>query len=121
MLLVWIYPPGISPPELVGIADRGGFSCPPGNHTPLSTTNQSGLYSISGAASLIVILTLTATEPPELLAQIVYITGSICKIVGVPQMVPLLDSKFRPAGKSGLISQLVTAPPVGDTVLGVIA
>ena len=36
-------------------------------------------------------------------------------------MVPLLDSKFRPAGKSGLISQLVTAPPPGDTVLGVIA
>ena len=62
-----------------------------------------------GAASLMVILTLTSTEPPELLAQIVYIIGSICKIVGVPQMVPLLDSKFRPAGKSGLISQLVTA------------
>ena len=106
---------------MVGIAESGGFSCPPGNQTPLSTTNQSGLYSISGASSLMVILTLTSTEPPELLAQIVYITGSICKIVGVPQMVPLLDSKFKPAGKSGLISQLVTAPPLGDTVLGVIA
>ena len=70
---------------------------------------------------MIVMVTVAEVEPPVLLAQIVYIIGSICKIVGVPQMVPLLDSKFRPAGKSGLISQLVTAPPPGDTVLGVIA
>ncbi len=58
-------------------------------------------------------------EPPELLAQIVNIFNDI-RVVGVPQMVPLLDSKVSPAGKLGLISQLVTAPPPGETVLGVI-
>ena len=68
-----------------------------------------------------VMLTVAELEPPELLAQIVYITGAICKTVGVPQMVPLLDSKVRPVGTSGSISQLVTAPPLGDTVLGVMA
>ena len=36
-------------------------------------------------------------------------------------MVPLLVPKFSPLGKSGEISQLVTAPPPGDTVLGAIA
>ena len=35
-------------------------------------------------------------------------------------MVPLLDSKLRPVGTSGEISQLVTAPPPGDTVFGAI-
>ena len=35
-------------------------------------------------------------------------------------MVPLLDSKLRPLGTSGEISQLVTAPPPGDTVFGAI-
>ena len=47
--------------------------------------------------------------------------GEVCKTVGVPHMVPLLDSKLRPFGTSGEISQLVTAPPPGDTVLGVMA
>ena len=76
----------------------------------LVRTNQSGLYSISGASSLMVILTLTSTEPPELLAQIVYITGSICKIVGVPQIVPLLVPNVRPLGSAGLMAQEVIAP-----------
>ena len=36
-------------------------------------------------------------------------------------MVPLLEPKLRPVGTSGSISQLVTTPPPGDTVLGVMA
>ena len=49
-------------------------------------------------------------EPPELLAQIVYVTGLVCRTVGVPQTVPLLLPKLRPAGRLPLISQDVMTP-----------
>ena len=66
-----------------------------------------------------VMLTVAEEEPPELLAQIVNVFNDI-RVVGAPQIVPLLDSKVSPAGKLELISQLVTAPPLGETVFGVI-
>ena len=49
-------------------------------------------------------------EPPELFAQIVYVTGLVCRTVGIPQTVPLLVSKVRPLGKAGLISHEVMVP-----------
>ena len=66
-----------------------------------------------------VMLTVAEEEPPELLAQIVNIFNDI-RVVGVPQIVPLLDSKVSPAGSPGLISHEVTVPPPGETVFGVI-
>ena len=44
----------------------------------------------------------------------------VCKTVGVPHIVPLLDSKVSPVGTSGDISHEITVPPLGETVLGVI-
>ena len=41
--------------------------------------------------------------------------------VGVPQIVPLLVSKVRPAGSDGEIDHEVTEPPVLVTVAVVIA
>ena len=66
---------------------------------------------MSGTSSLTVMLTVALTEPPLLFAQIVNVL-SVINEVGVPQMVPLLVPKFRPAGKGELIAQEVTAPPV---------
>ena len=59
---------------------------------------------------MMVILMVAEDEPPELLAQIVYVTGLVCSTVGVPQTVPLLVSKVRPLGKAGLISHEVMVP-----------
>jgi hypothetical protein len=55
-------------------------------------------------------LIVAELEPPELFAQIVYVTGLVCRTVGVPQIVPLLVLKVRPLGKAGVISQEVMAP-----------
>ena len=41
--------------------------------------------------------------------------------VGVPQIVPLLDSKVRPVGSDGEIDQELTAPPLAVGVAFVIA
>ena len=62
-----------------------------------------------GTSSLTVMLTVAEDEPPLLFAQIVNVL-SVIKDVGVPQMVPLLVPKLRPAGKVSLISQEVIAP-----------
>ena len=71
----------------------------------------SGLYSNGpGAWSLIVMLTVAEVEPPLLLAQTVYVTGLVCRTVGIPQIVPLLVPKFSPDGKVALISQDVIPP-----------
>ena len=55
---------GTAPPELVGVA-VGDIA------TSLINSNQSGLYEIEGATSLMVMVTVVEDEPPELLAQIV--------------------------------------------------
>ena len=55
---------GIAPPELVGVA-VGDMA------VLLVKTNQSGLNEMSGASSLMVMLTCAEVEPPELFAQIV--------------------------------------------------
>ena len=57
-----------------------------------------------------VIVTVAEVEPPELFAQIVYVTDVVCKTVGVPQIVPLLVPKLRPAGNVALISHEVMVP-----------
>jgi hypothetical protein len=49
------------------------------------------------------------------------VIGEVYKTIDMPQIIPLLDSKLRPLGTSGEISQLVSAPPPGDTVFGAIA
>ena len=59
---------------------------------------------------MIVMLTVADDEPPLLLAQTVYVVAVVCKTVGVPQMVPLLLSKVRPAGRLPLMAQEVIAP-----------
>ena len=56
-----------------------------------------------------VMLISALTEPPELFAQIVkFEVENNC--VGIPQIVPLLVPKFKPAGKVALISQEVISP-----------
>ena len=60
-------------------------------------------------------------EPPELLAQMVYATAVVCKLEGVPLMAPVVELKLKPFGIEGLISQLVTLPPLMAGVVVVIA
>ena len=75
----------------------------------LVKTNQSGLYEMSGASSLMVMLTVAEDEPPLLLAKIVYVLSGINE-VGVPQIVPLLVPKERPLGSAGLMAHEVIVP-----------
>ena len=85
------------------------------------STLSSGMYSKSpGASGPTVMLMEPDEEPPELLAQTVYVVEA-CSTVGVPQMLPLVEPNERPLGKAGLISQDVTAPPPLEGVLVVIA
>ena len=60
-------------------------------------------------------------EPPELLAQTVYVTAEVCRTLGVPLMAPVVELKLKPFGIEGLISQLVTLPPLMAGVVVVIA
>ena len=64
---------------------------------------------MSGASSLMVMLTVAEDEPPLLFAQIVNVLNVINE-VGVPQIVPLLVPKFRPDGRLGLMAQEVIVP-----------
>lgn len=64
---------------------------------------------MSGTSSLMVMFTVAEDEPPLLFAQIVNVLIVINE-VGVPQMVPLLVPKFRPAGKVALMAQEVIVP-----------
>ena len=64
---------------------------------------------MSGTSSLMVMFTVAEDEPPLLFAQIVNVLIVINE-VGVPQMVPLLVPKFRPAGKVVLMAQEVIVP-----------
>ena len=56
-----------------------------------------------------VMLSSTLVEPPELFAQMVKFEV-VNNCVGIPQIVPLLVPKFKPAGKVALISQDVISP-----------
>ena len=78
----------------------------------------SGEYeSEFGAASLMVMLTWAEVEPPELLAQTVYVVAVVCSTVGVPLMAPVEVLKERPVGTEGLISHDVMVPPLTLGVL----
>ncbi len=61
-------------------------------------------------------LTVVEDAPPEVLAQTVNIVV-VMLTSGVPEIVPLV--KFRPAGSSGVMDQVLTLPPltVGDSGL----
>ena len=54
-------------------------------------------------------LTVAEVVPPLLFAQIVNVL-SVINEVGVPQIVPLLVPKFRPAGKVALICHDMISP-----------
>ena len=60
-------------------------------------------------------------EPPELLAQIVYVPEVVCRIEGVPLMAPVDELNVSPLGIDGLISHVVTVPPLIAGVVVVIA
>ena len=55
-------------------------------------------------------------EPPELLAQTVYVTAVVCRFSGVPEMAPVAELNDMPEGKLGLIPHEVAVPPVVDGV-----
>ena len=76
---------------------------------------------MTGGTSLTVILTFAEVEPPELLAQTVYVVLVVCRTDGVPLMDPVLELNDSPNGTEGRISQDVMAPPLTDGVLVVIA
>ena len=60
-----------------------------------------------------VMLTWVEVEPPELLAQTVYVTAVVCLYRGVPEIRPVLELKDNPyVAIEGLISQVSTAPPL---------
>ena len=65
---------------------------------------------------MIVMLIWSEKSPPELLAQTVYVTVVVCKDSGVPEIAPVAVLIERPAGKSGLIPQILAVPPVVDGV-----
>ena len=59
---------------------------------------------------MMVMLTVAETEPCVPFAQIVYVVAVVWRTVGMPQIVPLLVPKLRPAGKVELIAHVVTVP-----------
>ena len=78
-------------------------------------------YVTPGGASLMVMLTWAEVEPPELLAQTVYVVAVVCSTVGVPLIFPSEVPQVKPLGKDGSISQDVTVPPLTVGRFGVIA
>ena len=58
-----------------------------------------------------VILMLVVELPLALVAVMLYHVV-VLNAVGVPQIVPLLVPKFRPAGRDGEIDQVVGAPMI---------
>ena len=68
-----------------------------------------------------VIFISVEVQPPELLAQIVYVTDVVCRIEGVPLMAPVDELNESPLGMDGLISHVVTLPPLIAGVVVVIA
>ena len=78
---------------------------------------------MDGAMSFTVNVIVVEAEPAELFAQIVYVAVEVI-VSGVPQIVPLLFSKFNPVGTLALIAQLEIPPvvPLNDMsgVTGVI-
>ncbi len=70
-------------------------------------------------SSKMVMLTVADDEPPELLAQMVYVTDDVWSTVGMPQIVPLLVPKLSPNGNVPLISHDVISPtPVNVALSG---
>ena len=80
-------------------------------NSPLVSTISCGEYVIvPGGKSMIVKLMVVDDDPLALLAVIVCIVGVSCRVVGVPQIVPLLVPKLRPAGSAGEMDQLEGLP-----------
>ena len=74
-----------------------------------------------GSTSLMVMFNCVDVAPPELFAQTVYAVFVVCKTDGVPLMAPVLELNDNPVGTEGLISQLVTVPPLTVAVFVVIS
>lgn len=70
---------------------------------------------------MMVMFTCVDADPPELFAHTVYAVFVVCKTDGVPLMAPVLELNDNPDGTEGLISQLVTAPPLTVGVFVVIS
>ena len=94
-------------PEPVSVAFSGKSMLA----SPLISVKFSGEYESIGTTSLIVMLMLVIELPLTFVAVMLYWVVLI-NTVGVPQIVPLLVPKFRPAGRDGEIDQVVGAPMI---------
>ena len=79
----------------------------------------SEIVPIFATGSLIVIVKVSLSEPPELFAYNVYVTGVVWFTDGVPLITP--PDIESPLGRAGSISQVATAPPVLLATIFVIA
>ena len=94
-------------PEPVSVAFSGKSML----GSPLVSVRLSGEYESVGTTSLMVMLMLVVELPLMFVAVMLYWVVLI-NTVGVPQIVPLLAPKLRPAGSDGEIDQLVGAPMI---------
>ena len=94
-------------PEPVSVAFSGKSMLA----SPLISVKFSGEYESIGTTSLIVMLMLVIELPLTFVAVMLYWVVLI-NTVGVPQIVPLLVPKLRPAGSDGEIDQVVGAPMI---------
>ena len=94
-------------PEPVSVAFSGKSMLA----SPLISVKFSGEYESIGTTSLMVMLMLVVELPLAFVAVMLYWVVLI-NTVGVPQIVPLLVPKLRPAGSDGEIDQLVGAPMI---------
>ena len=64
-------------------------------------------------------MTVVESLPPVLVAVTVYVADDVTA-VGVPEIVPVEESKDRPAGSVGETDQETTVPPKAEGVADVI-
>ena len=66
------------------------------------------------------IVTVAVSLPPVLVAVMVYVVA-VLSSVGVPEMVPSVVSKDKPADNEGEMDQVTTSPPLTVGVTDVMA
>ena len=76
----------------------------------LETSTVEG-YVTEAIWSLMVMFIWVEVEPPELLAQMVYVTAEVCRTLGVPLMAPVVELNAKPLGMEGLMAHDIAAPP----------
>ena len=67
----------------------------------------------SGGILVILNRTSVVAEPPELLAQILWLVH-VCNKDELPDIDPVFESKEKPSGRLGLISHVEGVPPSMD-------